>query len=190
MSPRSLKLVLAALLSASACATTNSTKSNKEEEFVDPVQEFQEDGFRKVTLDVNDDQKADIVNYYRAGEGDEQTLLVRKEIDLDFRGGADVIQIWESGEMTREEIDADFDGKIDWKDYYSGGKRIKAEWDTRYDGKADLVRYYKEGAVARVEMDTNDDGAVDYWEYYEGGVMQRSGWDTDKDGKIDKWDER
>jgi hypothetical protein len=190
MSPRSLKLVLAALLSASACATTNSTKADKGEEFVDPVQEFQEDGFRKVTLDVNDDQKADIVNYYRAGEGDEQILLVRKEIDLDFRGGADVIQIWESGEMTREEIDADFDGKIDWKDYYSGGQRIKAEWDTRYDGKPDLVRHYKEGAVARVEMDTNDDGAVDYWEYYEGGVMQRSGWDTDKDGKIDKWDER
>jgi antitoxin component YwqK of YwqJK toxin-antitoxin module len=188
---RSNKLILALLFaSVGACATTGQGNSKEEAEFVDPVQVFEEDGFRKVTLDVNDDQKADIVNYYRAGEGDESLLLVRKEIDLDFRGGADVIQIWESGVMTREEIDADFDGRIDWKDFYSNGKRIRAEWDTRYDGKPDLVRHYEDGSLARVEMDTTGDGEVDYWEYYEGGVMQRSGWDTDRDGKIDKWDAR
>ena len=193
MLPKSLELLLVAAfaLSLSACATAKKNTgvdTIDEDDWVNPVQEYDEgNGFRKVTLDINSDNKPDVFNYYRAGEGDEEKLLVRKEIDLNFDGAVDVSQIWKEGEMTQEQIDADFDGRNDWIDFYDQGERIRAEWDTSFDGRPDLIRYYESGKIARVEMDTTGDRQIDYWEYYEGGIMQRSGWDLNADGKVDKW---
>ncbi len=196
MLPRHAFLLLGALaLPISACAGANKAgkgkEADEEEEYYDPVEDVDEgDGFRKVMLDVDGDRQADVTNYYRAGEGDDATLLVRKEIDLNFDGKVDVTQIWKDGAMTQEQIDADFDGRTDWTDFYSDGERIRAEWDTGFDGTPDVIRYYEGGKLARLEMDTTGDSSIDYWEYYEAGVMQRSGWDLDADGKIDKWGEQ
>lgn len=196
---RPLSLLLLVLLGTVFAATpvlAQGKKKNKNnrkadnEAVIEPVEEFEEGGFRKVNLDINGDQKADVYNYYRTGEGDESRLLVRKEINLNFEGPVDVVQIWDNGEMLREEIDADFDGRIDWKDYYDGGERIRAEWDTNFDDLPDLIRHYEGGRLSRVEMDTTGDKQMDYWEYYQEGIMQRSGWDLNADGKIDKWGER
>jgi antitoxin component YwqK of YwqJK toxin-antitoxin module len=195
MLPKSRALLLVAALSVglSACATAAKkagVDTINEDDWVNPVQEYDEgNGFRKVTLDINSDQRADVFNYYRVGEGVEDKLLVRKEIDLNFDGTVDVSQIWKEGEMTQEQIDADFDGRNDWIDFYDQGERIRAEWDTSFDGRPDLIRYYEGGKIARVEMDTTGDRQIDYWEYYEAGIMQRSGWDLNADGKVDKWGE-
>ncbi len=189
----SLILLFAASVTLSACPKTGETGTSGEDEdaYYDPVEETEgKDGFRQVTLDVNGDRAADVTNYYRAGEGEDSALLVRKEIDLNFDGKIDVTQIWKDGDMTQEQIDADFDGRKDWTDFYSAGERIRAEWDTSFDGTPDLIRYYESGKLARLEMDTTGDAKIDYWEYYEDGVMQRSGWDLDADGKIDKWGEQ
>lgn len=187
----SLSFALPVLFAAvSPVEAAKKKKTDEPEATPEPVQTTEEGGFRKVSLDVNGDGKADVYNYYRAGEGDDNTLIVRKEIDLNFDSKIDVVQIWEKGAMTREEIDADFDGRVDWKDFYDQGERIRAEWDTRFDGNADVWRFYEGGVLVRVEMDTDGNTKVDYWEYYEGGTMQRSGWDLNGDGKIDKWGDR
>ncbi|MBN92482.1 MAG: hypothetical protein CL928_00195 [Deltaproteobacteria bacterium] len=189
-----LVAAISATLLLCSCATSQKKKQEGPllgDDWVDPVQEFEEgDGFRKITLDINNDRQPDVFNYFRAGEGEEVDLLVRKEIDLNFDSRVDVIQIWKDGAMAQEQIDADFDGRTDWTDFYDASERIRAEWDTRFDGYPDLVRYYESGQLARLEMDTTGDRRVDYWEYYEGGVMQRSGWDLNADGKIDKWGDR
>ncbi|MBJ94389.1 MAG: hypothetical protein CMP23_07900 [Rickettsiales bacterium] len=186
--------VIATAAMFSACATTQKKEGVDlidDDEWVNPVQEYDEgNGFRKVTLDINSDEKPDVFNYYRVGEGEEEKLLVRKEIDLNFDGTVDVSQIWKEGLMTQEQIDADFDGRNDWIDFYDQGERIRAEWDTSFDGRPDLIRYYEGGKLSRVEMDTTGDRQVDYWEYYEAGVMQRSGWDLNADGKVDKWGDK
>jgi len=197
MIPRQRALLLTATVALvfSGCATTNAQKAgaapNTDDDWVNPVQESDEgNGFRKVTLDINEDSKPDVFNYYRVGEGDEDKLLVRKEIDLNFDGTKDISQIWNEGQMTQEQIDADFDGRNDWTDFYDRGERIRAEWDTSYDGHPDLIRYYEGGKISRVERDTTGDHKIDYWEYYDaGGVMQRSGWDLNADGKVDRWGE-
>ena len=125
---RSLSLLLVPLLGVAFSATPahakkkRNKKNQEEEAVIEPVEEFEEGGFRKVNLDVNGDRNADVFNYYRTGEGDESRLLVRKEIDLNFDGKVDIIQIWSNGEMEREEIDADFDERVDWKDYYDDGE--------------------------------------------------------------------
>ena len=180
-------LLSACALPLAACATTKSGKGEGEE-YIDPV-EISEDteGFKSVKLDLNGDRQADVTNYLRVGEGPEGGRMVRKEIDLNFDGKIDVIQIWKDGQMTQEQIDADFDGQMEWTDFYSGGERIRAEWDTQFDGSPDIIRYYEDGKLKKLEMDTSGDQKMDYWEYYEEGVMQRSGKDTDGDGKIDQW---
>ena len=196
---RSLRLLFAAsavsCLVLTSCAGAGAKKGGgatdpADEDWVDPVQEFQEDGYTKVTLDLNGNEEPDVINYYRDGEGSEGVRLIRKEIDLNFDGKFDSVQAWKDGEMTSEQIDADFDGQFDWTDFYSAGERIRAEWDTSFDGHPDMIRYYEEGKLARLEMDTTGDKSVDYWEYYTDGVMQRAGWDLNADGKIDKWGER
>ena len=181
-------LCLASLvLLVSGCATTGAGK-NKEDEYHDPV-EISEDteGFKTVKLDLNGDKTGDVTNYIRVGDGSETARLVRKEIDLNFDGKVDIIQIWKDGAMVQEQIDADFDGQMEWTDFYSEGERIRAEWDTQFDGQPDIIRYYESGKLSKLEMDTSGDQVMDYWEYYEDGVMQRSGKDTDGDGKIDQW---
>ncbi|MEE2830216.1 MAG: hypothetical protein VX498_13595 [Myxococcota bacterium] len=190
---RSIPLFLCALsLLLAGCAAGSAGKGKKgEDDYFDPV-EISDDleGFKTVKLDLNGDQQSDVTNYIRVGEGPETARMVRKEIDLNFDGKVDVIQLWKDGEMTQEQMDADFDGQIEWTDFYSAGERIRAEWDTRFDGQPDVIRHYEDGKLSKLEMDTSGDQKMDYWEYYEGGVMQRSGHDTNGDGKIDQWGER
>jgi len=182
----SLLLLAAFSLLLAGCATTKGGKAD--DDYFDPVQISEDtEGFKTVKLDLNGDRIGDVTNYIRVGEGSEAGRLVRKEIDLNFDGKIDIIQIWKGGVMVQEQIDADFDGQMEWTDFYSGGERIRAEWDTQFDGKPDIIRHYEGGKLNKLEMDTDGDQAMDYWEYYENGVMLRSGKDTTGDGKIDKW---
>ena len=182
-------LIAAFSLLLAGCATTKGGKGG-DDEYFDPVQISEDtEGFKTVKLDLNGDKVGDVTNYIRVGEGTEAGLLVRKEIDLNFDGKVDVIQIWKDGVMTQEQIDADFDGQMEWTDFYSAGERIRAEWDTQFDGQPDIIRHYEGGKLKKLEMDTDGDQTMDYWEYYEDGVMLRSGKDTTGDGTIDKWGE-
>ena len=111
---RLLLLLLAAVpLILSACAGANAgakgKKGGDDSDWVDPIQEFEEeDGWRKVTLDLDGNESPDVINYYRAGDGSETTLLVRKEIDLNFDGAVDIVQSWKDGAMMNEAIDQFF----------------------------------------------------------------------------------
>jgi len=190
-SHRALTMLVAVALMCCGCATVKGKRGAPAKisdlHWIAPVPEYEEEAsFRKVSLDINSDQESDVFSYYSAAEGDDDKLLVRKDIDLNFDGKVDVSQIWKEGQMTQEQIDADFDGRTDWIDFYEDGERVRAEWDTSFDGRPDLIRYYEGGKMSRMEMDTTGDHQVDYWEYYEAGVMQRSGKDLNADGKADK----
>ena len=145
-----------------------------------------EDGLIEQLIDLNQDEKADVFNFYR--ERKETTrLLVRKEVDLNWDGTIDV-RTWfrDDGEIEKEEIDGDFDGAVDWIDHYKGGRRVMSEVDTDYNGSLDLFKYYDNGKLRRKERDTTGDGRIDFWEYVDdSGEVLRTGRDLDADGVMD-----
>lgn len=141
---------------------------------------------KKESIDLNNDKKPDIWNYYST-EG--KSRLVRKETDLNFDGKPDVISHYEGGQVGKEEVDADFDNKIDWVDYFGeGGKRTRQEWDTDFDGKVNLWKYFDAGKLIRKERDTDNNGKPDYFEFYENDQVTRRAFDTDGDGKEDTYE--
>ena len=84
-----------------------------------------EDGLLRVTVDLNNDGKVEIINYYKQTGGDSR-LLMRKEVDLNSDGHVDMRSSFnEAGQLTVEEMDGDFDGRSIycscriWVRYYS-----------------------------------------------------------------------
>ncbi len=119
-------------------------------------------------------------------------LLIRKDVDLNYDAKVDVREFYDeaTGELGRVEMDFDFDGKIDAVDVYKDGRRVRREVDFSFDGRADLVKHYDdEGKLATKERDTDRDGKVDTWEYFEDGKLVRVGRDRDGDGKPEYFDD-
>jgi hypothetical protein len=131
-------------------------------------------GQRKVLvrkeIDVNFDQRHDIVEFYRGVSGKE--IKEREEYDLDFDGRVDEIRKYKDGNLEEMQLDLGFDGKIDtWKFY----QMTKTE-----DGK-DVNRLVEQ------RRDQNSDGTVETWEYFVNGTLQRIGRDTNGDGQPDQF---
>lgn len=157
-------------------------------------------------LDLNRDGTPDIYNFYaetastapdtavqQPGSGAGSFTprpLVRKEIDLNHDGHADVIRTYgEAGQLATEEVDLDFDGKIDEISQYQQGRLITRTMDLNNDHVPDVFKYYTaQGQLERIESDRNGDGKVDTWEYFEAGVLVRIGHDFDGDTKVDTWE--
>ena len=131
---------------------------------------------------------------------DLKKVLIRKEMDVNFDQKIDVVQYYAgaSGKevLVREEMDLDFDGRVDTTRHYKGGYISLVELDLGFDGRTDTWRYYQltkteEGkAVNRLvekRRDTNGDGGVDVWEYYAGGKITKIGYDTNGDGSPDRF---
>ena len=151
----------------------------------------QKDGKRIVTLDVNQDQRADIWKYFerRTIANAEVDMLTCKATDLNFDTRRDVWYHYDDrGDIALEEMDLDFDGTIDMVTIRMNGKIIRQELDTNYDGTPDIWKYFEQGVLTQIHRDSNWDGNVDYWEYYEGGKLDRIGYDSTGDGQVDKWD--
>ena len=144
------------------------------------------DGLTEVSVDLDGDAKAEIINYYRMSDGNK--LLMRKDVDLNRDGRVDVRSTFdEAGLRVQEEMDGDFDGRADWVDRYISGKRSVSEVDTDFNGTFDLFKYYENGRVRRKERDSDSNGRVDFWEYLdEAGSVTKTGRDNDGDGVMDE----
>ena len=119
-------------------------------------------------MDVNFDQRIDIVQYYEGEAGKE--ALVREEMDLDFDGRVDSVRHYKDGNVTLVELDLGFDGRTDTWSYYQlttgdDGKPInrlvERRRDANGDGKIDVWEYYTKGALVKVGTDTNNDSQPD-----------------------------
>lgn len=121
-------------------------------------------------IDVNFDQRIDIVEYYKGGPGKE--VKEREEYDLDFDGRVDEVKRYEDGTLKEVQLDLGFDGKIDTWMFYQMTKNE--------EGK-DVNRLYER------RRDQNGDGSVDVWEYYVKGQLQKVGTDTNGDGTPDQF---
>lgn len=119
-------------------------------------------------MDVNFDQRIDIVEFYTGDAGKE--VKQREEMDLDFDGRVDATYHYKDGNVTLVEEDLGFDGKVDTWKYYQmtqgeDGKPVnrlvERRKDTNGDGNADVWEYYTKGSLARVGTDTNGDGTPD-----------------------------
>ncbi|MEL6349133.1 MAG: hypothetical protein AAFV53_38870 [Myxococcota bacterium] len=175
---------LLALALLTACGPKNNNGNEGVADLVSNVNERPtEDGLTEQSIDINKDGAPDVFNYYR-GEG---RMLVRKDVDLNWDGRVD-IRTWfdAAGEMEKEEMDGDFDGNFDWVDLYQSGKRVLSKVDTDYDGQYDLYKIFESGKVRRKERDTDGDGNIDFWEYLdETGQVVKTGRDIDGDGVMD-----
>ena len=145
-----------------------------------------DDGLIEQQIDLNADGVADVYNFFHE-RPDGPRLMVRKETDLNTDGRIDVRSWFDpSGQLEKEEMDGDFDGNVDWVDLYQSGKRVLSKVDTDYDGLFDLYKIFESGQVRRKERDTNGDGAIDFWEYLDDdGRVVKTGRDIDGDGLMD-----
>jgi hypothetical protein len=162
--------------------------------------QVEEDGSGAIErIDVNGDNKADVFKFYRVG-ADQKKVLIRKELDVNFDQRIDIVQYYagEAGKETlvREELDLDFDGRVDQTRHYKDGYKHLVELDLGFDGRTDTWRYYQKtqtedgrSVVRLVEKrrDTDGNGAVDVWEYYVGGKLQKIAYDTTGDGAPDRF---
>lgn len=131
---------------------------------------------------------------------DAKKVLIRKEMDVNFDQKIDIVQYFtgEAGKevLVREEMDLDFDGRVDETRHYKDGYKYLVELDLGFDGRTDTWRYYQKtqtedgrSVVRLVEKrrDTNGDGTIDVWEYYVGGSLNKIGYDTNGDGAPDRY---
>ena len=100
----------------------------------------------------------------------EEEILVRKEVDVNFDKKFDVVRSFnKKRELLMERMDTDFDGRVDVVSYFEAGALVRKEYDTNFDNKVDLWRFFEEGNIVKKEADLNYDGDIDYWEYFEAG---------------------
>lgn len=156
---------------------------------------YPDEGLIVVKADLNNDRIPDVLSVYReqaARRGEAPTrALLRKEVDVNFDGAADVWRHYGPGEeLLREELDYSFDGRVDAVHHYEQGQLVRKEIDIEFDQAPDVFKYYQNNELIRVERDTNNDGRIDYWEYYERGLLDRVGRDNNGDGRVDTWQER
>ena len=127
-------------------------------------------------------------------------ILVRKEMDINFDQRIDIVQFYTGDAskevMIREEMDLDFDGRTDSTRHYQDGNVTLVEFDLGFDGKTDTWSYFQlttgdDGkSINRLierRRDSNGDGAVDVWEYYTKGNLAKIGTDTNGDGTPDQF---
>lgn len=121
-------------------------------------------------IDVNFDQRIDIVEFYKGPSGKE--IKEREEFDLDFDGRVDAIKKYVDGNLQEEDFDLGFDGKIDTWMFYQMTQNEEGKPVNR---------------LVERRRDTNGDGAIDIWEFYVKGVLQKIGTDTNNDGTPDQF---
>jgi hypothetical protein len=140
----------------------------------------------KRDLDLNKDGKADAYQFTKVI--DDQAVIVRKEVDVNFDGKIDLIRdLSDKGTLVNERLDTDFDGRVDLVVFFEREQIVRKEYDTNFDAKVDMWRFFDKQVIVREEADLNYDGRVDYWEYFEGGKLDRVGIDRDHDGNVDEW---
>jgi hypothetical protein len=127
-------------------------------------------------------------------------VLVRKELDVNFDQRFDIVQYYTGKPnkeiLVREELDLDFDGRIDSTRHYKDGHLRLVELDLGFDGKTDTWRYYQltkndqgktVNRLIEKRRDENGNGSIDVWEYFTKGELTKIGYDTTGDGSPDRF---
>ncbi len=128
-------------------------------------------------------------------------VLVRKELDVNFDQRIDIVEFYEGDTASvwkvKEEFDLDFDGRVDETRHYDKASNVTLiELDLGFDGKTDTWSYFQlsqneEGKpvnrLVERRRDTTGDGTVDVWEYYTKGVIVKIGTDSNADGTPDQF---
>jgi len=152
-----------------------------------PADDFDPAGYDRRDLDLNGDGAPDAYQFTQLVE--DETVVFRKEVDVNFDGRIDLIRVFnKKGGLVGERLDHDFDGQIDVVNVFEKGTIVRKEYDTNFDGNVDLTRFFDKGVISRKEADLDHNGAIDYWEYYEQGKLDRIGIDRDGDGQVDQWE--
>jgi hypothetical protein len=169
------------------------TKSAPKAQKIKSIDGVKGPGIKLDKGDMNGDGKTDVWKYTKdiAGNspGEINTIIVKKEADLNFDGRKDVlIEFDELERMTREVFDFDFDGIIDQENHYQDNK-IKEKWIySPTSQKVFIWKYFENGALSKVKQDSNGDGLADNCEdWFKGQRLIRKGRDTTKDGECDEW---
>jgi hypothetical protein len=151
-------------------------------------------------FDLNGDGKPDVWKTFSiiggpatdedgVATGKVERLLARSEMDVNFDGKVDMLQVYnKDAVMIREEMDLDFDGNIDAVDFYRDGKIQRRELFAGFSKKVSIWKHYEEGVLIRKERDTSGNGKADTFEYYEKGSLRRIGVDQNGDGKPDYYE--
>lgn len=115
------------------------------------------DGSSK-TVDVNGDQRPDIVHVMKEGRE------VCRIVDLNFDGAVDVYIYYDAkGGERRREADFDRDGRPDQITLLENGQMVENQRETNFDDKLDTWDYYQGGALVRRERDSDGDAIIDQW---------------------------
>jgi len=145
--------------------------------------------------DLNGDGRPDLFRIYvlRGPKDDPESRtrhLARQDLDLNFDDRIDMRRHFnEDGVVVREEMDLDFDGVFDAVDYYSNGQLYRRDMALNFNGRPSIVKFYTANKMVRKERDTNSDGNMDTFEYYSEGRLTRIGVDRNGDGVPDVYTE-
>lgn len=157
-----LPLALAACVTPDPSNTTPQSADNRARD-VDFHHDDCNPGSDSKTVDVNGDQRPDIVHVMKSGR--EACRIV----DLNFDGAVDVyIYYDERGAERRREADFDRDGRPDQVSIYQGGQLVENDRETNFDDKIDTWDYYQGGVLVRRERDSDGDAIIDqWWQFYD-----------------------
>src|SRR3954463_8943029 len=92
-------------------------------------------GKKVATVDLNQDNKADVWKFYATvtENGANLEVLTCKEVDLNFDGKKDMWVYYDNaGNINSEEYDLDFDSKIDLWVYRQNGHIVREEFDSNF----------------------------------------------------------
>lgn len=150
-----LGLLLAGLTGSAGCSLFSSTKKPDEKEAAKrPELRCPQKGAERIeTGSWRGESKSDVVRVFtKSPEGGAKLALSCREVDLNGDGRKDVLVFYDPlGRKQREEFDQDFDGVADVIAIYQEGQLVRQELDADYDGTLDLVEHYEGGRRVRVE---------------------------------------
>ncbi len=189
-------LTLSVPLTGLGCSTNQSAQKQSSIEMDQPgvMSETKGDTYIR-RFDLDGDSNPEITRYYKLLDETQEDSdakkrrLVRKEIDVDYDGGVDVIRHYnEQGELKREKVDLNRNGTFDVVNHFKGeSKLVRKELLDDEGENVRETRYYSGDKLSKVERDADGDGQVDYWEFYQDEELQRIGYDENGDEKVDRW---
>ena len=144
-----------------------------------------------VKKDLNRDGFAEAEIYYGPGKQAEKMT-----VDANQDGKADQFFYYREGRRERAEKDTDFDGRMDaWLTYDPAGNVWKEALDLGKTGQPNYWRYFKEGVIYRWDRDRNSDGKPDRKTVLTNGAVHRGSravflkrtYDDDFDGVFDRF---
>lgn len=111
-----------------------------------------------------------------------------KTVDVNGDQRPDIVHVMKDGHEMCRIVDLNFDGAVDAYIYFDDkGAERRREEDFDRDGRPDQITVLQGGQLAEKHRETNFDDKIDTWDYYQSGVLVRRERDSDGDAIIDQW---